>query len=251
MRVNGYGVRPGNNGYSGQQRSGDEYNRSFKQIRFTSAEEYATRNVKEYHNYPEQKDLTKDKDDQKDKLKNKQNNAKNSGSSAAGGTQAIAQVVVALVGAAVVTVSYTSAVAKRAQKQVDDTSTSISQSVNQNQADDTDVALTATWEWGEDNETAVLILTDSTGKVVAEVPATISTSEEAAKCTTAGKMTYTATATYEGKSYSDTRDKELPALGHDFNSGTQTVLDNGNTATDFECNRCGEHFVVQNSANEE
>ena len=246
MRVNGYGVRPGNNGYSGQQNAGDEYNRSFKQIRFTSAEEYATRNVKEYHHYPEQKDLTKDKDDQKDKLKNNQNNnAKNSGSSAAGGTQAIAQVVVALVGAAVISVSYTSAVAKRAEKQADDISTSITQTV------DDDSALAASWAWGEDYESAVLTLTDSTGKVVAEVPATITTSEEAAKCTTAGKMTYTATAAYEGESYTDTRDKELPALGHDFDSGTQVTLEEGQPAMDFTCNRCGEHFVIQNSLDEE
>ena len=151
----------------------------------------------------------------------------------------------ALVGAAVVSVSYTSAVAKRAQKQVEDTSTSITQSIEEK------AVYVASWEWGEDNESAVLTLRDSSGNIVAEIPATITTSEEAAKCTTPGKMTYTATAEYEGETYTDTRDKELPALGHDFDDGTNTTLDNGETAVDFECNRCGEHFVVQNSLTEE
>lgn len=192
MRVNGYGVRPGNNGYSGQKRSGDEYNRSYKQVRYTRAEEYATRDVQEYHHYPEQKDLTKEQDDKKQQQNNSKNNSsKNSGSAATGGTQAIAQVVVALVGAAVIATSYQTAMAKRAEEQVEDPSSSVVQTTDEDNA-----GLTATWEWSEDYESAVLTLTDSTGKVVAEVPATITTSEEAAKCTTAGKMTYTATAEY-------------------------------------------------------
>ena len=246
MRVNGYGVRPGNNGYSGQQKSGDEYNRSYKQVRYTRAEEYATRDVKEFHHYPEQKDLTKERDDKKKQQNNTKNNSsKNSGSSS-GGVHSIAQVVVALAGAAVITVSYTSAMAKRAEKQVEDPSSSVVQTTDEDNA-----GLTATWEWSEDNKAAMLILTDSEGNVVAQISAEVTDTEEPAKCTEPGKITYTATAAYEDKTYTDTRDKELPALGHDFDSGTQTVLDNGETAVNFECYRCGEHFVVQNSLTEE
>ena len=64
-------------------------------------------------------------------------------------------------------------------------------------------------------------------------------------------MTYTATAQYDSKDYTDTREKELPALGHTFDDGTEVTLENGQTAVDFECTRCGEHFTVQNSLDEE
>ena len=243
MRVNGYGVRPGNHGYSGQQNAGDEYNRSFKQIRFTSAEEYATRGVKEYHHYPEQKDLTKEDDDDKKQQQNSsQNSSKNPGRSR---LQAIQQVVVAIAGSAVVATSYTTAMAaKRAEKQVEDPSSSVVQDV-----DNVDVA--ASWEWSEDNKEATLILRDSNGNIFAEIPAEITITEEPAGCNTVGKRTFTATAAYEGTTYNDSRDEEIPALGHDFDEGTEITLDNGQTAMDFTCQRCGEHFVIQNTLEEE
>lgn len=251
MRVNGYGSRPGNNGYSGQQRSGDEYNRSYKQVRYTRAEEYATRDVKEYHNYPDQKDLTKE-DNEKKKDRSKRNNQSDKAKNTTkGSVQAIQQVAVALVGSAVIAVSYQTAVAKRAEKQVDDTSTSVSSETTQPDAGEEIPAYTATWEWSADNKEAVLILTDVSGKEVARVQATITTQEEEAGCKTAGKRTYTATAEAEGETYTDSREEELPALGHAFDSGTETVLENGETAVDFGCTRCGEHFVIQNSLDEE
>ena len=243
MRVRGYGARPSNNGYSGHQNSGDEYNRDYKQVRYTRAEEYATRNTKEYHHYPEQKDLTKDDDRKEDTAQKESQKKKNSSRSH---LQAIQQIAVALAGSAIVATSYQTAMAKRAEKQVDDPTSSTSQT--------TDIDLNnavASWEWSEDNKQAVLVLSDSLGNVIARIPAEVTTSEEEAKCTLPGKITYTATASSEVQTYTDTREEETPPLGHDFDSGTETTLENGASATDFECNRCGEHFIIQNELEEE
>lgn len=106
------------------------------------------------------------------------------------------------------------------------------------------------WRWNDDG-TAVLVVTDSSGKVIGEVDATVTTTEEPAKCTSNGRLTYSASASWDGQTYTDTRIETLSALGHEFDSGIETILENGDTAMDFECTRCHEHFVVRNSITEE
>lgn len=249
MRVRGYGVRPPNHGYSGQHHSGDAYNRDYKKVRYTRAEEYATRDVQEYHHYPDQKDLTKDDDDKRlDEAQEKSQKQKNKSKSR---IQNIQSVMVALAGAAVITVSYQSAMAKKAAQQTDDPGNSVSDTVETGKDTEAEAAVTVKWEWSEDFESASLIVMDSEGKEITKLDATVTKQEDAAGCTTVGKMTYTATAQYDSKDYTDTREKELPALGHTFDDGTEVTLENGQTAVDFECTRCGEHFTVQNSLDEE
>lgn len=247
MRVRGYGVRPPNHGYSGQHHSGDAYNRDYKKVRYTRAEEYATRDVQEYHHYPDQKDLTKDDDDKRlDEAQEKSQKQKNKSKSR---IKNIQSVMVALAGAAIITVSYQSAMAKKAARQTDDPGNSVGQDADK-AGKDTDAA-SVSWEWSDDFTRAVMILKDSKGNEIARVDAQVISTEEPAKCTVPGKITYTATAKSDDKTYTDTREKETPALGHTFDAGTATTTESGEPATDFTCERCGEHFIIQNTLVEE
>ncbi len=71
------------------------------------------------------------------------------------------------------------------------------------------------WTWAEDNSTAKALFTcknDPTHKEEAE--ATVTPETTAATCEEDGKTVYMATATFEGKTYTDTKEVAIPALGH-------------------------------------
>ena len=258
MKVRGFGAWPSRNVTQGGRRNSfDEYNKAFKGAeRFPRAEEYASRYVEEYHHYQEQQDLTVEQDDQKLK-KNKKKDSQKS-------RQRMIQQFMALVaGSVMIASAYSVAVAKRAQQPSPDNSvvetlpsddtTDDSESLQptQDATSETTAVTEQKWKWSSDRQSATLIITDSSGKVVGEIEADVTTAEEPANCNTDGKLTYTASASWEEKTYSDTRFDVLPALGHEFDDGTETILDDGNTAMDFECTRCHEHFIVQNSITEE
>lgn len=107
------------------------------------------------------------------------------------------------------------------------------------------------WNWNADNSGASLVVTDGDGNIISESEATVTTSEEPATCRTEGRITYTASASANGQTYSDSRYETLPALGHAFNGGVEVTLDGGRTAMDYECTRCHEHFTIANSIDEE
>ncbi len=62
----------------------------------------------------------------------------------------------------------------------------------------------------------------------------------AATCETAGVATYTATAKFNGNSYSDTATAVIPALGHDFTASKDRVnqIDGDETHHNYKCVRC-------------
>ncbi len=75
----------------------------------------------------------------------------------------------------------------------------------------------ASWTWSSDNKTAVLSLTcknDPRHRVTADAEIVKGGTEPT--CQKAGKRYYTATAEVDGKTYTDVRTEELPALGHNF-----------------------------------
>ena len=106
------------------------------------------------------------------------------------------------------------------------------------------------WAWSDDNQTAALTITDSNGRVISEISAVVSVSSKDATCTKEGSKTYTATAEYDGDTYSDSKTETLKALGHSFDNGKEIILDDGRTAMEFECTRCHEHFTIVNSYTE-
>lgn len=114
-----------------------------------------------------------------------------------------------------------------------------------------DESVTVSWSWSPDGSTATLVITDSSGQVISETPATVTVSETPATCNTDGSITRTASAQYDGQTYTDARSETSPALGHSFDDGTEVTLSDGRTAMEFECARCHEHFTIVNSIDEE
>ena len=84
------------------------------------------------------------------------------------------------------------------------------------------------FDWAEDASSAKATLTCKRGDDTQTVDAVIAKDEKnsvAPTCTEAGKNVFTATATYEGKEYTDTKEVAVPALGHHYVDGV--------------CDRCG------------
>ena len=247
MKVKPFGARPSRNVSSGGQSSSfDEYNRHLKGKPYLTAVEYASRDVNEYTRYPEFKDLTaetEDSEEQKRRDEKKKQDLK-----AKARQRLIQQAVAVVAGSVVITTSYVQAVnARNAEKNAPTTIVADS-----GESTDNPVVVpgnNASWVW--DGENAVLILQNESGETVSETPADVSAAETPAECAKPGETVYTATVEIDGQTYTDVRSEELPALGHSFGEGKEVTLDNGESAYDFECSRCHEHFTVVNSASEE
>ena len=262
MKVKGFGARPSRNVRSGGQRSSfDQYHKAFKGTeRNPRAEEYASRNIPEYHHYPEVQDLTSEEDQQKDAKARRERNEKRRRRQRLG-----QQLAVLVVGSVIIVNTYNARVAKRAEIQAaeledadgsgtsgdgtDGTGGSSGQDGSSDAAVSSDVSIS--WKWSEDGRSATLVITDSSGDVIDEVEATVAVSEEPATCKTDGRLISTATAVWEGQTYSDVRDEVLPALGHSFDDGKEVVLENGRTSMQYECTRCHERFDIITTVEEE
>lgn len=105
------------------------------------------------------------------------------------------------------------------------------------------------WNWtkGENNTyTATATFTCANDeKHVETVDAKVTEKSDGATCTEAGKITYTAKVTFEGKDYTGTKTEEVAALGHDYKvsekDGWKWTADKekGYTAVaTFVCSRC-------------
>ena len=105
------------------------------------------------------------------------------------------------------------------------------------------------WNWtkGENNTyTATATFTCANDeKHVETVDAKVTEKSDGATCTEAGKITYTAKVTFEGKDYTGTKTEEVAALGHDYKvsekDGWKWTADKekGYTAVaTFICSRC-------------
>ena len=106
-----------------------------------------------------------------------------------------------------------------------------------------------TWNWtkGENNTyTATATFTCANDeKHVETVDAKVTEKSDGATCTEAGKITYTATVTFEGKEYTDSKEEEVGALGHNYQTTTTkaTLSKDGSIVT--KCTRCGD--VTENT----
>ena len=111
------------------------------------------------------------------------------------------------------------------------------------------------WNWtkGENNTyTATATFTCANDeKHVETVDAKATEKSDGATCTEAGKITYTAKVTFEGKDYTGTKTEEVAALGHDYKvsekDGWKWTADKekGYTAVaTFVCSRCKDSHDV-------
>lgn len=229
----------------------DEYNRAFKRERPPQPKEYASSDVAEYYRVSEMKDVTGDPNQQShealSQISDRGNNAK-----ASRRQLMLRQAICLLAGSVVIVTTYQAMAAQ--QSPSDSPAIVVPDKENTDrqpgQEDDAQSMLSPSWKWSEDNQTAVLELYDSEGNLIDEIPVSVSVSEEPATCNREGLKTYTAAAERDGYSYTDTQSEPIPPLGHTFDSGTSTVLDNGQTAMVFTCTRCHEQFTVATSYTE-
>ena len=109
-----------------------------------------------------------------------------------------------------------------------------------------------TWKWSDDHKTATATFTCANDeKHVETVDAKVTEKSDGATCTEAGKITYTAKVTFEGKDYTGTKTEEVAALGHDYKvsekDGWKWTADKekGYTAVaTFVCSRCKDSHDV-------
>lgn len=101
---------------------------------------------------------------------------------------------------------------------------------------------TATFTWSSDYKTCnYTIKCARTGctATLASGAASVSQKETAANCTTDGSIVYTATTTYNGRTYTDTKTKKLTALGHSASDATFTwASDYKSCNYTIKCSRC-------------
>ena len=73
------------------------------------------------------------------------------------------------------------------------------------------------WLWSDDKSTAKAVFTcKNDSKHADTVVATITTDTVKATVDKNGKITYTATAEFDGETYTDTKEDIIPAIGHEF-----------------------------------
>ena len=254
MKSREYGVWPPRNGLGAErQKLYDEFNRAHKGEAFLRVEEYADSNVEEYYRVPMMKDVSGDPNKQDYEAITKNYKKKERKNPAAKRQRVLQQVVGVLVGAVVIVTTYQSMKSRGAQIEPEPelpVTQEAGPSTGEPGGTTVKPALTEEWTWSEDGKTAVLTLKDENGAVVAEKEAEITVSVEEATCTKPGASTATASAEAEGETYTDERTEELPALGHDFGEGREVVLASGETAYEFECDRCHELFTIVNSVSE-
>ena len=230
-----------NVGKGGERPSYDPFNKAKKgSERNPTAEEYANRNVEEYHHYLERRDTNNAEDEQKrndssgssDKSRSKSSKSvRNSPANLA--RNLITRVATVVVGGVIVVSGY--------------------QAIKESEAQAAPAPIVAEvkWDWSDDYSTVSVGLLDENGNLIREVPATVTIAKTEATCIKDGNVTYTATAEDDGKEYSDVKNTVLPAKGHDFGESKITVSEDGETIMIAECERCHEQVTVDISFDED
>ena len=90
--------------------------------------------------------------------------------------------------------------------------------------------------WADDYSTANATFTCANDKTHVEtVKAAVTSKTTDATCTEAGKTVYTATAEFEGKIYTETKENDIPELGHSWSEWVNVGSQEKST-----CSRCGQ-----------
>ena len=101
--------------------------------------------------------------------------------------------------------------------------------------------------WSKDYSTAEATFTCENDKThVKKVDAKITSKTTDATCTTAGKTVYTATVEFEGKTYTDSKETEIKAIGHKYGTPVFIWSDDYSAATaTFTCENDNAHVLVK------
>ena len=106
----------------------------------------------------------------------------------------------------------------------------------------------AKFDWAKDGSSAKLTLTCKRGDDKQTVDAVVTKDEKssvAPTCTEAGKNVFVATATYDGKDYTDTKEVAVPALGHKYKGEIKWSEDFKSATAEFTCETCKDVQTVK------
>lgn len=253
MKVKGFGAWLSQNVPKGGRRAaGDEYNLSYKKVRYKGPPEYPQQGD-EYYHYDEIKDISK-----KEKLEDKKSNSSSGSGSSKDRSRSTSRMRANFVGrvaamsvGTIVLVNTNPVLAERLPfLKVENLGLSVFSSSKSDPEED---IIIENWRWSEDYTTATLELTNGKGKLIGEYPATVTEVTVAATCTKEGSKTYTASVETEDedKTYSDSRSETLPPLGHTWDEGKVVIVEDGKYEVVYECTECHEHFTITASVEEE
>ena len=74
----------------------------------------------------------------------------------------------------------------------------------------------ASFTWNDDNTVIVTVTDNNDPDFIESIPATVTIATTSATCEEEGKTQFTATAQYEGMTFTDTKTVAIPATGHDY-----------------------------------
>ncbi len=101
------------------------------------------------------------------------------------------------------------------------------------------------WNWNEDNKASVVFTCKNDPAHTETVNAEVTSETTPATCEEAGKTVYTATVTYEGKEYTDSKEVSIPASGHDWSDPVWTWTDDYKASASFTCTVCGDVQIIE------
>ncbi|MBQ6488340.1 MAG: Ig-like domain-containing protein, partial [Solobacterium sp.] len=87
------------------------------------------------------------------------------------------------------------------------------------------------WTWTEYSEAEATFTCKNDTSHVETVSGTITSATTEATCEEAGKTVYTATATFGGKEYTDTKEESIEALGHNYGAPTYEWSEDNSSVT--------------------
>lgn len=99
----------------------------------------------------------------------------------------------------------------------------------------------ARWIWSEDHSTCEVEFSTEEGEVVKQVPAEVTSKTVNPTCVNEGAIIYKASCLEGWYTYTDTQVEVLPALGHTFGEGVESIVD-GKQTISYECTVC--HVVI-------
>ena len=170
MKAKEFGARPPYNDFkSGQRYSANGYNKSFKKERFPKAQEYANRNLDEYHRFEETKDFTKEQDVRQSDAKQQSSQSKKTDNANKMRQRVLQQAVGIVVGSTVVVTSYQARLEEQAKQQDSEPNVAVVETVDVPAVTEEDILdETEDLEHVEDGETTVSdgnkIETNNSGK---------------------------------------------------------------------------------------
>lgn len=102
------------------------------------------------------------------------------------------------------------------------------------------------WSWTDYTAATATFTCKNDSSHVQTVNAKITAVRTEPTCESAGQVVYTATITFEGKTFTDKKTETLAALGHDWNEPTYTWADDCSTATAARtCKRDASHTETE------